>query len=140
MRLLRTSLPVFGLLLCTVFAVGQQPPLQSGKGPAKPDPNSLEGLILDALKSHPDIRVAESKVRDAEALLNQSRFQVIQQVSSKHVALQGAKIALKSAETVAELTNRLLKSENCANKLKHSCPVKPWLKILVRFSAEMPTP
>src|SRR5437588_11514314 len=43
---------------------------------------SLEEALASALKNNPDIRVAESKVQEAEAELNRSRLQVTQKVVS----------------------------------------------------------
>src|SRR5262249_43952319 len=80
------------------------------KPPAKPDPNSLEALITDALKSHPDLRVAEAKVRDAEAALNQTRFQIIRQVSTAYSALQESKSTLLAAETLLHKFTELQKT------------------------------
>jgi outer membrane protein TolC len=38
-------------------------------------PASLEQLLAEAMKNNPDIRVAEAKLREAEAVLNQARLQ-----------------------------------------------------------------
>ncbi len=52
-------------------------------GPAKPERApipSLEEMLTKALKDNPDIRVAEAKLREAEAELNRTRLQVTQKV------------------------------------------------------------
>jgi hypothetical protein len=45
---------------------------------------SLDELLDQALKNNPDVRVAEAKVREAEAELNRIRLQVSQKVISLH--------------------------------------------------------
>jgi hypothetical protein len=57
---------------------------EAEKNTAKENTSSFEVLIGEALKKNPDIRVAESKLREAEAELNRARLLVTQKV----VALQ----------------------------------------------------
>jgi hypothetical protein len=61
-------------------------------------PSQLEGLIAQALRDNPDIRVAEAKTRETEAELNRVRLQVIQKV----VAHQHTVETLESGVRVAE--------------------------------------
>src|SRR5438477_8495528 len=70
-----------------LFAQSQPPktavpePKTGGEAAGKSAPApSLEELLTRALKDNPDIRVAETKVREAEAELNRIRLQVMQKV------------------------------------------------------------
>jgi hypothetical protein len=86
-------------------AKDQKPPLNV-KGKAgkvllkldKPAEPSLEEMLNKALKDNPDIRVAESKVREAEAELNRTRLQVTQKVLAFHHNHEAQKAAVKVAE------------------------------------------
>src|SRR5206468_7820042 len=60
--------------------------------PAQAAEPTLEEMLTNALKDNPDIRVAEAKVREAEAELNRTRLQVTQKI----VALQQALLAQKA--------------------------------------------
>jgi hypothetical protein len=63
------------------------------------DPQSIDGMIAAALKSNPDILVAESKVREAEAELNRVRMKVTQDVMALQNRREAARLALLSAES-----------------------------------------
>jgi hypothetical protein len=84
-----------GLLSGSAMALGQQPP-GANPPPAKPAPPqqkpaqapALDQMIADALRHNPDIRIAESKVHEAEAVLNQTRLQVIQKIVTIQHALE----------------------------------------------------
>lgn len=98
------------LLLGGALALGQQPSVDpEGRGTggqpapkaAKPQPRSLEELLSQAMKNNPDIRVAEAKLREAEAELNRTRLQVIQKVVTHQHDVDAIK------KTVAEAENRL---------------------------------
>jgi hypothetical protein len=59
------------------------PPLPpKGKSPSitSPPPAELDTLLLTAMEQNPDIRVAQSKLREAEAELNRTRLQVARQI------------------------------------------------------------
>jgi hypothetical protein len=77
------------------LAMAQQP---AKPVPAKPDPNSLEAMLSVALKSNPDIQVAEAKLREAEAGLNKARVQVLQQLVTAKNAVDSQKAAVAAAE------------------------------------------
>jgi hypothetical protein len=113
-----------GLLLLAILALGQarvdgqeQKPANPESKPGqplarkldtlraqadKPTLPSLEAVLTDALKSNPDIRVAEAKVREAEAELNKIRLQVLQRVVALHQAVESQKEALKNAQSQYE--------------------------------------
>src|SRR6516165_2137186 len=59
------------------------------KAAAKDKEPTLEEMLAEALKDNPDIRVAEAKRQEADAVLNKTRLQVMQQV-----------VALNAARTV----------------------------------------
>lgn len=108
--------PIWTSALLFVWLAGSalaQPPAApanaDSKRTTKPDPNSLEGLIGDAMKSHADIRAAEAKVREAEAMLNQARFKVMQDVTAAHSAVQEAATIVKILEVVLTKTADLYK-------------------------------
>jgi hypothetical protein len=59
--------------------------------PKKESALTLEQLLSKALKDNPDIRVAESKLREAEAELNRTRLQVTQKAVTLHQSLERQK-------------------------------------------------
>src|SRR5438067_1850675 len=75
------------VLLAAGLVQGQQPTGASGaSGPpgkeaAEKEKLKLEELLSRALKDNPDVRVAEAKVREAEAELNRARLLVAQKVT-----------------------------------------------------------
>jgi hypothetical protein len=70
---------------------GQKP----AAGQAEP---TLEEMLNKALKDNPDIRVAEAKVREAEAESNRTRLQVTQKVLAFHHSRESQKAIIKVAE------------------------------------------
>jgi len=67
---------------------------EAEKNTAKENTSSFEVLIGEALKKNPDIRVAESKLREAEAELNRARLLVTQKVVAlqRDITLQRASV------------------------------------------------
>jgi hypothetical protein len=63
-----------------------------------PQKSKLEEMLEQALQSNPDVRVAEAKVREAEAKLNQTRLAVTQKVATLYASLDAAKQAVEVAE------------------------------------------
>jgi hypothetical protein len=59
---------------------------------------TLEEMLNKALKDNPDIRVADAKVREAEAELNRTRLQVTQKVLAFHYSRESQRAVLKFAE------------------------------------------
>jgi hypothetical protein len=75
------------------------PPGPSGGGGASAKPRSqLEEWLDQAVKTHPDIKVAEAKMRTAMAELEQARSQVMQKVLAQYYAIQSQKVAVEKAE------------------------------------------
>jgi hypothetical protein len=93
------------LVLAIGLAGGQPPATVTNPGappPAKPDAKagakppsqtSLEDAIATAMRSNPDIRVAEAEVQMAQAKLNQVRVQTAQKVAAAHANLATARQA-----------------------------------------------
>src|SRR5207302_8384663 len=69
-----------------------------GKEKPKEKLASLEVLLAQALKDNPDIRVAESKLSEAEAELNRVRLLVTQKVVAQQRAITDQRAALSAAE------------------------------------------
>jgi hypothetical protein len=89
----------------------EKPGNAPGDKPAKTlEQMSLEELLTQALKNNPDLRVADAKVREAEAELNRVRLQVTQKVVT-------ARNAIKSQEAkVAAAANTLRRVQQNADK------------------------
>ncbi len=87
-----------------------------GAQPAEP---TLEEMLNKALKDNPDIRVAEAKVREADAELNRTRLQVTQKVLAFHHSRESQKAIIRVAE---EDLQRIQKLE--ANKAVSAEEVK----------------
>jgi hypothetical protein len=91
-------------LLAGGFLLAQSPPPQGPadqgkekKGDAPKKLSPLEEMLARALKNNPDIHVAESKVREAEAELNRTRLQVMQKVVALQHAIDVQKVAVEAA-------------------------------------------
>src|SRR5437016_6331892 len=84
---------------------GTKPPAQTNPGdtatadpkPSQPKTQSLEEVLARALKDNPDIRVAVTKVREAEAELHRTRLQVVQKVVVLRQNLDTQKAGLEAA-------------------------------------------
>lgn len=78
--------------------------------PSKPGKNAeptLEEMLNKALKDNPDIRVAEAKVREADAELNRTRLQVTQKVLAFHYSRESQKAVIKFAEENLQRVHKL---------------------------------
>jgi hypothetical protein len=73
-------------------------PLVKDPVPSKPGAGSLEEMLAQAMKQNPDILVAESKVREAEAKLNRARLQVMQNVVALRHSIEAQKTTVQQAE------------------------------------------
>ncbi len=98
------------LLLAGATLFAQAP--QQGNKPAepakqaKPAAESLEDVINQALKNNPDIRVAEAKVREAEANLNKTRIAVAQKaVDLSHSINVAKKTCEEAKQRLANINN-----------------------------------
>jgi hypothetical protein len=68
------------------------------KNDKKPPSSLLESLLAKALKDNSDIRVAESKVREAEAQLNKTRMEIMQKVVKAYHEIAAHKALVDIAE------------------------------------------
>src|SRR5262245_55933437 len=93
------------LVACGGLAFAQKPgspddkPKAADTGKAdKPAAGSLEEMLAQALRNNPDIRVAEAKVREAEAELNRTRLQVTQRVVTFRQDLESLRATVREAQ------------------------------------------
>lgn len=74
----------------------KEPPVKKETGEKKPA--TLEEMLARALRDNPDVRVAEAKLREAEAELNRTRLAVAQKVIAAVTALERARKVAEDAE------------------------------------------
>ncbi len=101
---------------------------------------SLEDLLAQALKNNPDIRVAESKVREAEAKLNRVRMQVSQRLAILNAEMAGAKLIYDEAVTKLKTAERMLQAKSISmEEYRSAVLTRDKLKTdLARLEAELP--
>jgi hypothetical protein len=90
------------LALAASPVLGQPP--TSGDTPPKKTKSQLEDWLERAARNHPDIKVAEAKLRTAAAELGRARSQVMQQVLSLHYAIQAQKLVVDRLEIAYQST------------------------------------
>jgi hypothetical protein len=107
------------LLVLLLGGAGLGEPPGAGKDGKKPaeekKPSQLEELIAQALQGNPDVRVAEAKMREAEAELNRTRLQVIQKIVAHQHNTEALESAVRTAEArlvVAEANYQLAEADN----------------------------
>jgi hypothetical protein len=107
-------LAALAVLMLAAVALGQPPagddPRGGGKSPEPkkaPKTTALEESLAQALANNPDVRVAEAKLREAEAELNRARMQVMQKVSEQNNKLEPARQIARSAADYVEYVKRL---------------------------------
>ena len=64
-------------------------------------------VVAEALKTNPDVRVAEAKVREAEAELNRTRMKVVSELSLLHAEIQAAQSGVDEAKSRYERAIKL---------------------------------
>jgi hypothetical protein len=82
------------LVLVTGWSLGQPPP----ERPPADKSRALEDLIAAALRHSPDLQVADTKVREAQAELRRTRLTTVQKVIDANSAVETARAALSRAE------------------------------------------
>jgi hypothetical protein len=111
------TLILCGVLFPAGLLLGQQPsappPAADGTKPESkksdgPKPGSLEEALADALRGNPDIRVAEAKMREAEAELYRARLLVTQKVVALKAAVDVAKMNVDHAQMALERMAKLV--------------------------------
>lgn len=88
------------LMLCAMFALAQA---DKPKPPASP----VEQALATALKSHPDIKVAEAKLRLVQVELEQAKVQAVQETTAAELKMQAAKQGTIAAEDALQRLSKL---------------------------------
>lgn len=83
---------------------------QSSRSSSSAKKSALESAIDLALANNPDLRVADAKVREAEASMSRTRLQVLQKVVAAYQGIEDAKAAVKHAEQRLDRVKQLAKS------------------------------
>jgi hypothetical protein len=108
MRALAAGLIAGIVLLPLLPARGQTPAIQkkietklkqAREQERKKAQANLEQLLAEALKNNPDLRVAQAKVRTAEAERDQLRLKLVQEVTVAHAELERARAAVAGAKS-----------------------------------------
>jgi hypothetical protein len=109
---------LLGLVVSAGMIWGQTAPSSPAEKPSKRDGGApsksvsaptLAELLAQALKENPDIRLAETKVREAEAELNRCRIQVMQKLTALYYDIDAARKAVEEAERRWVTIDRLRK-------------------------------
>jgi hypothetical protein len=117
-RAVNAAALVAALLIGSSLALAQRPASDKGPRPPeakpkldqKPAAKSLADLLAEALKSNPDIRVAEAKLQEASAELERSRLKVTQKVVAAYHGLQAQKAEVAAAEAGLARAMQLFKT------------------------------
>jgi outer membrane protein TolC len=106
-----TKYVLLAVVAVTAWSFGQ-PPADKAK-PEKPEGQanrSLEELLSSSLRNHPDVQVAEAKLREAEAELRRTRLTLAQKLIERHSAVEAQRLVVKSAQAEYEMHVALLKT------------------------------
>src|SRR5439155_8889015 len=106
------KLLVLTILLAAVGALWGQPPAPQktpggGDEKAAAAKDSVEQLLADALRNSPEIQLAEAKLREAEALLRQTRMSVMQKVLEQQTTVEAQKHKTSAAEANLQRLTKL---------------------------------
>ena len=116
--------------------------MPGGSSPQKKEKDlkamTLEELLQKALQDNPDLRVAESKLREAEAELNRTRLQVLQKVARIHQEIALARAVVKDAETQLARINALGNAVAQAEKEQARFTLERTKAELAKYEAELP--
>jgi hypothetical protein len=93
-------LALAGVLVGLTLAQGPKPP--AGKSGAKPADPKQPDATAEALRNHPDIRLAEAKVRMAEAELAQAKLLVAQRIAIAEAKVQEYKVRMEYSSSLAD--------------------------------------
>src|SRR5439155_12788651 len=93
---------VLWVLVVVAGLVAAQDGGDGKKSKEAPKSPTLEELLAKAAKDNPDIRVAESKVREAEAELNRARLMVTQKVVKAYHEIAAHKMLVAQAQSSLE--------------------------------------
>jgi len=87
-------------LVCSVASA------QETAGPTGPIPRNLDAMIATALKASPEVLLAEAKLRQAQAELNQTRLKVTRDIVAAFNDRKQKQLALESAATAMQQTQQ----------------------------------
>ncbi len=101
---------------------------------------TLEELLGQALKSNPDVRVAESKLREAEAELARVRMQIMQKVVKLEFELKDAREKVARLTRQHERMQQLLKTKVLSQQEfdVSEAELQAAKSALARFEGELP--
>ncbi|MCI0380530.1 MAG: hypothetical protein L0215_23330 [Gemmataceae bacterium] len=121
MRPLCTKAAVLFLLLGAAWTMAQDSSQKPAPKVADPKAEqkksgSIEDLLSQALKNNPDIKVAEAKVREAEAALNKARHEVVAKVMLKNAEIKAVKISLDEASRRFERAMTLFRAKSISTE------------------------
>jgi hypothetical protein len=108
--------------------------------PTNPDKLSLEELISLALKENPDVKVAEAKLKEAEAEISRARMVVAQKMIAFHSSLVSARNQVADAEEKLTAILKLQEKKVVSQEEVKSAEVALAQKKseLARLEAELP--
>ena len=84
--------------------------------PFQPVMQGLEEMLARALQDNPDIRVAQTKVSEAEAELNRTRLQVLQKIIAGKQAVDSQKEIVAAEEATSNRLDRLAKAGQASSE------------------------
>lgn len=103
-----SALALTGLLVSLTIAQAPQPPgSKSGSSGKAADPKQVDATA-EALNNHPDIRLAEAKVRMAEAELAQAKMLVAQRIAIAQAKVQEYKARADYAEKLHQESRKVV--------------------------------
>src|SRR5882724_8397257 len=112
MRVL-TKLATVAIISVAGWSYGQQP--QNDKATveklASTAGRSLEEMLKDFVSSHPDVQVAEAKVKEAEAELRRTRVGLAQKLIERHAAVDSQRVIVKILQAEYEMYQKLFQRQ-----------------------------
>jgi hypothetical protein len=104
-------LAVLAALLAGGVALGQAGGDPPPKDPdADKKPSQLEEMLARAMRDNPDVRVAEAKLREAEAELNRARLTAVQKIVALQRGSEQAQAAVAAAEARYKASQAMLEA------------------------------
>jgi hypothetical protein len=100
----------------------------------------LDDLLSQALKSNADVRLAESKVREAEAELNRVRMHIMQQIVKLDIDIKEARERAAKTTAIHQSDERLFRQQAISEKDLADAAAKMLIakSALARLEGELP--
>ena len=98
-----------------LFAILASPAIAQTDKP-KPPVSPVEQVLATALKTHPDIKVAEAKLRLVQVELEQAKVHAIQEVTAAELKVQAAKQGLDAVESALGINLKLRDKGSISNE------------------------